>query len=174
MVIGGGSPERGAEDYRHLSGAEHASGASVLHGAFTLKTRDCRGLRPFDSRPLVRRFRYCGEPLFQWACALYALNRWVLKPWIDSAFLRGHFNDVLLMPCALPPVLWVQRRLGIRKDDRYPDLMEIVFHLVVWSLLFEVVGPRLMKGTADVLDVVAYSAGAALCAVWWRRSESSG
>lgn len=78
------------------------------------------------------------------------------------------------MPCALPPVLWVQRRLGIRKDDRYPDLMEIVFHMVVWSLLFEVVGPRLMEVTGDVLDVVAYSAGAAFCAVWWRRSESSG
>lgn len=142
--------------------------------AFTLKTRDCCGLGPSDSRPLVRRFRYCGEPLFLWACALYALNRWVLKPWFDSAFLRGHFNDILLMPCALPPVLWVQRRLGVRSDDDYPSVREIVFHLVVWSVLFEVVGPRMMKVTADVLDVIAYATGAAFCAVWWRRPKSSG
>jgi hypothetical protein len=98
----------------------------------------------------------------------------MLKPWIDSAFLRGHFNDILLMPCALPPVLWLQRRLGLRRNDEFPRLAEIAFHFVVWSVLFEVAGPRLMHVTGDVFDVVAYAVGAVICAGWWRWIRISG
>lgn len=114
-------------------------------------------------------FRYLRDPLFLVGCTLYALNRWVVKPWTSSPFLHGQFNDLLLIPCALPPVLWIQRKLGARLHDAPPRAGEIVAHLIVWSLLFELAGPHLMRTTGDVLDVVAYAAGGLFSALWWRQ-----
>src|SRR5437899_1682459 len=111
----------------------------------------------------MSRFRYALDPLCIAACALYATNRWLVKPHVASAFLRGQFNDVLLIPCALPLVLWMQRKLGLRAHDESPALAEVASHLVVWSLIAEWLGPHwLHRGVADVWDVVAYSVGAAL------------
>src|SRR3954469_25552592 len=106
------------------------------------------------------RFRYAGDPLFIFCCAAYAVNRWALKPHSHSAFLHGYFNDLLLIPCALPLALWIQRRCGARGHDEFPSAGEVLFHLTIWSVLFEVIGPRLMlHATGDALDVLAYSAG---------------
>ncbi len=116
----------------------------------------------------MKRFGYCRDPLFLLACALYALNRWAVKPHVHSLFLRGQFNDCLLIPCALPPVLWLQRRLGLRREDGFPTGQEIIFHLVVWSVLFEVIGPHIMNVTGDIWDAVAYAAGGLVAWLWWR------
>ena len=117
----------------------------------------------------MRRFRYLLEPLCLAACTLYAANRWLVKPHVVSPFLRGHFNDLLLIPCALPPVLWLQRRLGLRTHDDYPTAMEIAGHLAVWALIAEWLGPRWMhRGTSDVWDVAAYTLGAVGALVAWR------
>ena len=59
-------------------------------------------------------FGYWRDRLFLVAVAAYGINRWGLKPRLPSPFLHGHFNDLLLIPAALPVVLWVQRRLGLR------------------------------------------------------------
>lgn len=91
-----------------------------------------------------------------------------------SVFLRGYFNDVLLIPCALPLVLWLHRRLGLRAHDAAPQWGEIFFHLVVWSVLFEAIGPHIMRGvTGDPWDVVAYCAGGIVSGWWWRREAAS-
>jgi hypothetical protein len=117
----------------------------------------------------MRRFRYAADPLFLCCCAAYAVNRWLLKPNFDSAFLHGYFNDLLLIPCALPLVLWMQRRLGLRKHDNVPEITEVLFHLVVWCVLFEVIGPHLIRHTTgDPLDMVAYAMGALVALAWWR------
>jgi len=100
---------------------------------------------------------------------LYALNRWVVAPRAHSAFLSDHFNDLLLIPCALPLFLQVQRVLGLRRHDEPPRVGEILVHLVVWSLLFEVAGPHLMRTVGDPLDVAAYAAGALFAGCWWHR-----
>jgi hypothetical protein len=50
----------------------------------------------------VKIFCYYRDGLFVLCCLLYAVNRWVVSPHAHSAFLRGHFNDLLLIPCALP------------------------------------------------------------------------
>ena len=118
----------------------------------------------------MKPFRYLRDPLFLIACGLYALNRWAVKPWLWSPFLHGYFNDLLLIPCALPPVLWIQKALGIRKKEDAPKTGEIAFHLIVWSVLFEFAGPRIMRVTGDWLDTVAYTAGAVFSAIWWRRA----
>ena len=112
------------------------------------------------------------DPLFLLTCSLYALNRWVLKPWIHNGFLHDHFNDLLLIPCALPPLLLMQRWLRLRGDDRPPAASEIGLYVVVWSVLFEVVGPWIMPWTTgDAWDVVAYIVGGVLAGLWWQREK---
>lgn len=119
----------------------------------------------------VRPFRCWRDPLFVSAGLGYALNRWLLKPLVLSPFLHGYFNDLLLIPAALPLVLWMQRFTGLRPHDSPPTWLEIGGHLVVWSVICEFIGPRwLHHGTADVWDVVAYVTGGVLAGLWWQRS----
>ena len=118
----------------------------------------------------MKQFGYWRDPLFLLCGGLYALNRWALKPNLPSDFLHGQFNDMLLIPCALPLVLWLQRQLGLRKHDLPPTMREIGFHLVVWSLLFELVGPCFLPVTGDPFDVLVYFVGGVFAAVWWNGS----
>jgi len=118
----------------------------------------------------MKPFRYWRDGLFLTACLLYAVNRWGIAPHTDSAFLRGHFNDLLLIPCALPLLLLFQRLLGLRTHDGMPSVREITLYLAVWSLLFEVIGPHVMRGaTGDPWDVVAYLVGGITAGLWWHR-----
>jgi hypothetical protein len=121
----------------------------------------------------MKPFGYCGDPLFLIAGALYGLNRWWVLPEVHSTFLHGQFNDCLLIPCALPVLLWLQRRLGLREHDRFPSAREIVFHVAVWSVLFEGIGPFVLPVTRDIWDVGAYAIGGLLAWGWWRRQEQS-
>ncbi len=51
-----------------------------------------------------------------------------------------------------------------------PKAGEIFAHLVGWSILFEFIGPRVMRhATGDGWDVVAYAAGGLVSFVWWHR-----
>lgn len=119
----------------------------------------------------MKRFAYAVDPLCLVACTGYAVNRWALRPagWASGPFMRGHFNDLLLIPAALPVLLWLQRRLGLRAADTSPTWREIALHLVVWSIAAEVIAPRLWhRSTGDWLDVVAYTAGALIAGCWWQ------
>src|SRR6266536_5637122 len=117
----------------------------------------------------MRRFRYLADPLCLICCTAYAVNRFGLKPHVPSAFLHGYFNDILLIPSALPPLLWLQRQLGLREHDDPPRIGEALFHWIVWSLLFEVAGPFIVPhATGDPWDIVAYAGGAVLAVVWWK------
>lgn len=120
----------------------------------------------------MSRFGYLRDPLFLVCAGTYALNRWWLKGLSSSPFVRGHLNDLLLIPAALPVMLWIHRCLQLRHHDAPPSSGEIGLHLVVWSLLCEWVGPKwLQKGTADPWDVVMYSFGAVVAwGIWNRRA----
>lgn len=118
----------------------------------------------------MNRFGYLRDRLFLAAAAGYALNRWLLKAVFPSPFLHGHFNDLLLIPAALPVVLWVQRHIGLRPHDLAPSWTEICLHLAVWSLICELIGPFwLRRGTADLWDVAAYAVGGIAACLWWNR-----
>jgi hypothetical protein len=115
-------------------------------------------------------FRYARDPFFLAACVLYAANRFLVKPHFEDGFFHGHFNDLLLMPCALPPVLWLQRRLGIRDHDRAPAAGEIALHLFIWSAIAEWIGPTWLRhGVSDPWDLLVYAIGAVAALLIWRR-----
>lgn len=117
----------------------------------------------------MNRFRYALDPFCLLGCGAYALNRWLLKPRLHSEFLHSYFNDLWLIPCALPLVLWLQRRSGLRFDDAAPRWSEIAFHLAIWSLIAEAIAPHFLRVTGDPFDVAAYSAGALAAGLWWNR-----
>jgi hypothetical protein len=120
----------------------------------------------------VKRFGYLRDPLCGFACALYALNRCWFRGHVGGEFLTDYFDDLLFIPAALPPVLWVQRRLGVRADDRPPRWSEIALHLAVWSVTAELLAPRLFAGASgDWRDVVAYGAGAVGAGVRWQGAD---
>ncbi len=121
----------------------------------------------------VKPFGYLKDPLFVLAVAVYSVNRWMLKPVVSSAFLHGHFNDLFLIPAALPPQLWIQSRLRLRPIQFPPGWGEMLFHLAVWSVICEGIGPLWMhRGTADPWDVVAYAIGGVASCLWWRRART--
>jgi hypothetical protein len=118
----------------------------------------------------MKRFGYWRDPLFLIGCALYAANRCFIKPHFHFIVFHSWFNDLLLIPCALPLLLFLHRRFGLRTHDAAPTFTEIAAHLAGWSILFEIIGPHLMRGvTGDPLDVMAYCIGGAVAFVWWQR-----
>jgi hypothetical protein len=117
----------------------------------------------------VKRFGYLRDPLCLLACASYAVNRWLVPLALKGIFLRGYFADCLLIPAALPPMLWVQRQLKLRPDDRPPAWREIALHVVVWSIAAEVIAPHLFaRAHGDPWDIAAYAAGALLSGFIWQ------
>lgn len=118
----------------------------------------------------MRRFRYALDPLCLAACTGYAANRWLVPAAWKGPFLTGHFSDLLLIPAALPGVLWLQRRLGWRTADAPPGWPEIGLHLAAWSVAAELLAPHLFaRATGDWWDVAAYAGGAAIAGLWWNR-----
>lgn len=117
----------------------------------------------------MRTYRFGRDPLCWGACFLYAFNRWGVRPHVHNWFIEGYFNDLLLLPAALPWVLWFHDWAGWRSPGP-PTFGEVALHWGIWSLLCEGVGPRLWPhGVADPWDVAAYAAGALVSYLWWRR-----
>jgi hypothetical protein len=118
-------------------------------------------------------FRYLTDPLFVCCSFVYTLNRFFIKPVMprDEVFFRGYLNDLLLIPCLLPPILFVHRKLSWRHTDHSPSAGEIFIHLTIWSLLFEYIGPRFYaRATSDPFDVVSYTIGGLCGWVVWNQT----
>jgi hypothetical protein len=118
----------------------------------------------------MRPFCYCLDPIFLASVLLYALNRLCVAPLCGAAvpFLTSYFGDVLLIPCALPVLLWLQRLARLRTHDLPPTPGEIVSTLALWAVLFEVAFPHFAgHGVSDPLDVLAYATGALLASFAW-------
>lgn len=128
----------------------------------------------------MNRFGYLHDRLFGFSLAAYALNRLVIVPHLAGLvqtrlpwawpFLHGHFDDLLLIPAALPVVLWLQKITGLRPHDRPPSWPEMFAHLVVWSVMAKVVGPFwLHVGVADPWDLLYFTGGGIAATLWWNR-----
>lgn len=117
----------------------------------------------------MKRFGYLRDPLCLLACAGYAVNRWLVPLALKGIFLRGYFADCLLIPAALPPMLWAQRQLKLRHDDQPPQWREIALHVVVWSIAAEAIAPHFFaRAHGDPWDVAAYAGGALLSGLVWQ------
>lgn len=123
--------------------------------------------------PKIGAFVFWRDKVCVASWALYALNRVVLAPHFGAQmpFLRAHFNDSLLVPAALPVLVWARGILGLRLENGPPNWREIVFWLALWSVIFELAGPKLVgHSVGDWRDVVAYLCGALIAgAIWHRR-----
>jgi hypothetical protein len=118
----------------------------------------------------MKRFAYAFDPVCVVASTAYACNRWVVPAALKGIFLRGYFSDLLFLPAALPPMLWLQRRLRLRDVDSPPAWSELVLHWAVWSVAAELVAPHLFaRATGDPWDVVAYAIGGMIAACFWQR-----
>lgn len=118
----------------------------------------------------MNRFRYALDPLCLAAGVAYLIGRGWLRPRFPGSFWDYHFTDLLLIPAALPVLLWAQRRLGLRAHDAPPSWAEIGLHLAVWSIAAELVAPLAFhSATGDWRDVLAYTTGAILAGAWWSR-----
>jgi hypothetical protein len=117
----------------------------------------------------VSSFRYLRDPLFLLGLGACLTNQGLIKPMTDSAFFHNWFNDFWLIPAALPPVLWLQARLGWRAWEAMPSALEIGVHLLVWSIICEGIGPALTGGRGDGWDVMVYGGGAVAAGLWWNR-----
>ena len=116
----------------------------------------------------MRRFRYALDPLCVAACTGYAANRWLLPHAIKGVFLKNYFADTLLIPAALPLILWVHQRLALRPAGAKPSWSEILLHWGIWSVATEVIAPHLFaRATGDPWDVIAYGGGALLSGLIW-------
>ena len=117
----------------------------------------------------LRPYVFYRDAAFWLGSASYGLNRWLVRPHVNSAFLRGHANDLWLIPCALPLVLWLHDQLGWREGGP-PTAGEVVAHLVGWSVLLEWAGPVLRRASVgDPWDVACYTVGAIGAWAWWNR-----
>ena len=128
----------------------------------------------------MKSFGYLQGRLFLFSLSAYALNRLLLRPHLGCffqtrvhwlwPFLHSHFDDLLMMPAALPVMLWVQRQLHLRKHDRPPGWREMFAHLALWSFMCKVVGPLYLHiGVADPWDVLFFAAGGVAACLWWHR-----
>jgi len=129
----------------------------------------------------MTRFGYLHDRLFWFASAAYALNRLILKSHLGAlrhshldfvwSFFHSHFDDLLLIPAALPVVLWVQRLLGLRKHDGPPTWREVWPHLLIWSVMCKFVGPYWLHiGTPDPWDIAFFAAGGLAAFAWWNHA----
>lgn len=117
-------------------------------------------------------FRYLRDPLFLICVSTYFVNRLVLKQIWESGFAHEHLNDLICLPFWVPVMLWVERRIGLRRHDAPPEVIEIVIPLVIWSWVFEVILPATEwfgpYCVSDQRDIFWYSAGAVGAGFFWR------
>ncbi|MDI9432198.1 MAG: hypothetical protein QM570_10815 [Planctomycetota bacterium] len=118
-------------------------------------------------------FRYLSDPLFLSCFVLYFTNRWVIKPLLPNSFSQNYLNDLICIPFWVPIMLFMMRKLGLRRDDVPPRGYEILIPLILWSAVFELWLPRFAPfrdlAFSDYVDVLFYAIGALLASLFWKQ-----
>ena len=119
------------------------------------------------------KFNYLKDPLFLVTVALYILSRYIVRPLTTGKidFFNSYFNDLICIPFCLPIVLFLTRKVRLRNHDEPPDIYELCFYLLLWSLFFEYIAPMygryLNHPVADPWDVVCYIVGGVIAGIYW-------
>ena len=136
-----------------------------------LKQIDVRDFGVFKRR--TSKFGYLKDHLFLITVSIYFLNRYIVKPLTVGriSFFHSYLNDLICIPFWLPIVLFLTRLVRLRDHDEPPDFYELSFYLLIWSVMFEVVGPLYGKyynyPVADPWDVVCYALGCVIAGIYW-------
>jgi len=151
----------------------------LVHRSYGIRRSDAgkpsilmKTLPPQNKNPT---YQYLKDPVFLMSVMLYMANRIILKPLTANdtgtvhEFIHWHLNDFLCIPFCLPPLLFIERTMGLRYHDGPPTRTEIVGSLIIWIGFFEWAAPLLFRrGTvADPSDIPAYIGGAILCGLIW-------
>src|SRR5205823_733564 len=96
------------------------------------------------------RYRYLKDPLFLFCLILYFTNRWLLKPYFPNKISCSYLNDLICIPFWVPIMLFMMRKIGLRRSDSPPQASEILVPLLLWSWVFEAYLPcvAFFKGLA--------------------------
>lgn len=121
-------------------------------------------------------FKYLSDPLFLSSSITYVTNKTLSlctnthgSGWV-SAFLASYLNDLLLVPVAIPIILFFSKTLKLRPQSLPPSMLELAIPVLIWSIAFEVIGPYVFgKGVSDPFDVLAYCFGGFASWLIWRR-----
>jgi hypothetical protein len=133
----------------------------------------------------MSRFGYLRDRLCVFSLITYAINRLIIRPHLGGffhatlpwawGFLHSHLDDLLLLPAALPVVLWIQRLTGLRRHDNPPGWGEMFLHLAIWSVMSKVVGPFVLGiGVWDPWDLLCFAAGGVAACLWWNHRVYQG
>jgi uncharacterized membrane protein len=96
-----------------------------------------------------------------------------MKPLFSNGFFHDYLNDLICVPFWVPIMLWGMQKLGLRNKDSAPQWYEILIPLLVWSVVFETIVPRMAPykhlSHADPADILFYTLGAVLASLFWKR-----
>lgn len=118
-------------------------------------------------------FKYLRDTLFWTSVTIYILNRFIIKPLTIGRidFFHCYLNDLICIPFCLPIVLFLTRKVGLRRHDEPPDVYELCFYLLLWSFMFEFVGPSYGRyfnyPVADPWDILCYAIGCLVAGIYW-------
>jgi hypothetical protein len=118
------------------------------------------------------RFRYLADPLFVFCVVLYFANRFLIKRFVGGGFFHDHLNDLICIPFWVPIMVFLLRKVGLRKDDGPPRADEVLIPLVMWSAIFELYLPHVRYferlATGDYTDILCYVTGAFAASLVWQ------
>ncbi|XOV71453.1 MAG: hypothetical protein ACFHW5_22565 [Verrucomicrobiota bacterium] len=100
--------------------------------------------------------------------ACYAIHR--IWQWASPApgWMSSYWNDIWMLPCAVPLVIRIYETLNLREPNMHPSLSEIVWHGLLWSFMAEGLAPVWFpSSTADPLDLAAYALGGFMLWLRW-------
>ncbi len=99
-----------------------------------------------------------------WLClTIFTINQLVEKAGIVIPFVHSYLDDLLAPGIVLGFTLAFQQQLTFRDKSYVFSVWHIVFFVLWYALLFEVVFPYFdQRHHADIWDVLAYSTGGCL------------
>ena len=113
-----------------------------------------------------------GDPFWHVSLACYALHRCWQGFHTGSGWFDHYWNDLWMLPCALPLVLFLYQILGLRLCGAVPSGSEIFWHGMLLSLMAEVAGPLLFEhAVGDPWDILAYAMGGGMLYCRWHIRE---
>jgi hypothetical protein len=123
-----------------------------------------------------KEYKYYGDPVFVVSIICYSINKLLLISHrsFESSFMNNYFNDIFVVPCLLPILIYCIARMKLRNKYSGPLIIEIFLFVSVISLMCEIFGPYFLgKGVYDPIDIFAYLLGGMISWFIWRYGKVS-